>query len=107
MSGYKASHGFSLMEVMIGVFLSTLLMSGVIQLLGSSTSTYRLQLNQGRLEESVRLFRESLRLNPRDADGHDGLGQVLQRLGRTAEARTAYEAALRIDPDHPARRRIP
>ena len=60
MRGYKASQGFSLMEVMIGVFLSTLVMSGVIQLLGSSTSTYRLQLNQGRLEESARYARDIL-----------------------------------------------
>lgn len=52
--------GFSLMEVMIGVFLSTLLMSGVVSLLGGSVSAYRLQLGQGQLEESGRYARDVL-----------------------------------------------
>ncbi len=60
MKGYRTSGGFSLMEVMIAVFLSSLLMSGVVQLLGGSASTYRLQLNQGRLEESARYARDVL-----------------------------------------------
>jgi len=53
-------HGFSLMEVMIGVFLSTLLITGIVQLLGGSVSVYRLQLSQGQLEESARYAREVL-----------------------------------------------
>jgi len=53
-------HGFSLMEVMIGVFLSTLLMTGIVQLLGGSVSVYRLQLSQGQLEESARYAQEVL-----------------------------------------------
>jgi len=52
--------GFTLMEVMIAVFLSTLLMSGIVQLLSGSVSTYRLQLSQGQLEESSRFAREAL-----------------------------------------------
>ena len=48
------------MEVMIGVFLSTLLMSGTIALLGGSVSAYRLQLSQDRLEESGRYARNVL-----------------------------------------------
>ncbi len=57
---FRVQHGFSLMEVMIGVFLSTLLMSGIIQLLGGSVSVYRLQLSQGQLEESGRYARDVL-----------------------------------------------
>ena len=57
---FRDQHGFSLMEVMIGVFLSTLLMSGIIQLLGGSVSVYRLQLSQGQLEESGRYARDVL-----------------------------------------------
>jgi len=52
--------GFTLMEVMIGVFLSTLLMSGIVSLLGGSVLTYRLQLSQGQLEESGRFARDVL-----------------------------------------------
>jgi len=52
--------GFSLIEVMIGVFLSTILMSGIVQLLGGSVSAYRLQLDQSQLEESVRYARDVL-----------------------------------------------
>lgn len=48
------------MEVMIGMFLSTILISGVIALLSGSTSAYRLLLSQGQLEESGRFAREVL-----------------------------------------------
>lgn len=50
--------GFTLMEVMIGVSLSTVLISGIIQLLIGSVSAYRLQLSQGQLEESGRYARD-------------------------------------------------
>lgn len=59
-SGFKINRGFSLMEVMIGVFLSTLLISGIVQLLSGSVSTYRLQLSQGQIEESGRFARDVL-----------------------------------------------
>jgi hypothetical protein len=48
------------MEVMIGMLLSTILISGAVQLLGSSTSTYRLQLNQSQMDESGRYARDVL-----------------------------------------------
>ena len=57
---FRAQRGFSLMEVMIGVFLSTLLISGIVQLLSGSVSVYRLQLSQGQLEESGRYARDVL-----------------------------------------------
>jgi type IV pilus assembly protein PilW len=46
--------GFTLMEVMIGVFLSTLMMTGMLQLLSASVAAYRLQLEQARMAESGR-----------------------------------------------------
>jgi len=52
--------GFSLMELLIGVFLSTLLTTGIIQLLTSSVSSYRLQLGLSQLEESARYARDVL-----------------------------------------------
>ena len=56
----RTQRGFSLMEVLIGVFLSTVLMSGIIQLMGGSVSAYRLQLNQSQVEESFRYARDVL-----------------------------------------------
>ena len=55
-----SQRGFSLMEVLIGIFLSTVLMSGIIQLMTGSVSAYRLQLNQSQVEESVRFARDVL-----------------------------------------------
>ncbi len=54
MGVFRTHHGFSLMEVMIGVSLSTLLMTGIVQLLSGSVLAYRLQLSQSQLEESGR-----------------------------------------------------
>lgn len=48
------------MEVMIGMFLSTVLISGIVSLLGGSVSAYRLQLSQSQLEESGRYARDVL-----------------------------------------------
>lgn len=56
----KAQQGFSLMEVMIGISLSTALMSGIVQLMAGSVSAYRLQLGQSQIEESVRYARDVL-----------------------------------------------
>lgn len=48
------------MEVMIGVFLSTLLMTGIAQLMSGSVAAYRSQLDQSQMEESIRYAREVL-----------------------------------------------
>lgn len=60
MLAFRTAYGFSLMEVMIGVFLSTLLMTGIVQLLSGGVSAYRLQLSQSQLEESGRFARDVL-----------------------------------------------
>ncbi len=57
---FQTHHGFTLMEVMIGVFLSTILLTGIVQLLGGSVSVYRMQLSQSQLEESARYARDVL-----------------------------------------------
>ena len=56
----RTQQGFSLMEVMIGISLSTVLMSGIVQLMAGSVSAYRLQLGQSHVEESARYAREVL-----------------------------------------------
>ncbi len=60
MSTYKSHYGFTLMEVMIAVFLSSLLISGIVQLLAGSVSAYRLQLSQSQLETSSRYAHDVL-----------------------------------------------
>jgi len=53
-------HGFSLLELMIGVCLSTILLSGVVLLVNASVSAYRLQLALGQLQDSGRYARDVL-----------------------------------------------
>jgi len=60
MISVKSANGFSLMEVLIGVFLSTLLITGIVQLITTSVATYRLQLGLSQLEESGRYARDVL-----------------------------------------------
>jgi len=60
MPGFRSHQGFTLMEVMIGMFLSTILITGIVGLLSSSVSAYRLQLSQSQLEESGRYARDVL-----------------------------------------------
>lgn len=56
----RRCEGFSLMEVLIAVFLSTVLTTGIVQLLSGSVSAYRLQLSQSSLEESGHYARDVL-----------------------------------------------
>jgi Flp pilus assembly protein TadD len=53
---------------------------------------------EGDLQEALGHIRESLRINPDNADAHNTLGFTLQRLGRLDEARREYDAALRLVP---------
>ena len=63
-------------------------------------------LRGGDARAAAEHFRESLRLGPGNADAHAGLGQALERLGRVGEALREYEAAVRLNPEHPARERL-
>jgi Flp pilus assembly protein TadD len=53
---------------------------------------------KGSLLEAVSYWRESSQYRLNDAAMHNDLGEVLVRLGRTREAVSEFEAALRIDP---------
>jgi Tfp pilus assembly protein PilF len=59
-----------------------------------------LYLQDGRPQEAVDHFRESLRLNKDSAPTHYNLGIALSMLRRYPEAMREYEAAVRIDPAH-------
>jgi prepilin-type N-terminal cleavage/methylation domain-containing protein len=56
----RAMRGFTIMELLIAMFLSSLLISGVAALMGSSVAAYRQQLAHGQMEESGRFARETL-----------------------------------------------
>jgi tetratricopeptide (TPR) repeat protein len=49
-------------------------------------------------EEAIALYREGLKLCPDDDVGHYELGKVLAARGRSAEAASEFEAALKINP---------
>ena len=51
-------------------------------------------MEQGRLEEAAGVLREEARANPRRCDAHYNLGQILESLGRHAEALPPLERAL-------------
>jgi len=59
-----------------------------------------LYLQDGRPQEAVTHFRESLRLNRDSAPTHYNLGIALSMLRQYPEATREYEAAVRLDPDH-------
>lgn len=60
MPAMSRQQGFTLIEVMIGLLLSTILISGIVTLIAGSVSAYRLQLSQSQLEESGRYARDVL-----------------------------------------------
>ena len=55
--------------------------------------------NLGLIDEGIRNYRESIRLNPGNACSHYNLGNALAKKGRSADAIREYREALRIDPD--------
>jgi Flp pilus assembly protein TadD len=59
-----------------------------------------LYLQDGRPQEAVTHFRESLRLNADSAPTHYNLGLALSMLRQYADATREYEAAVRLDPNH-------
>ena len=55
---------------------------------------------QGRIDEAVRQFQQSIRLNPRYADPHNSLGIALDKQGRIDEAIRQYQEAIRLKPNY-------
>ena len=53
-----------------------------------------------RSEEAFAEQKRALQLDPQDADGWNNLGAMLARGGQTDAARSAFEHALQLQPDH-------
>ena len=61
----------------------------------------------GTFDQAVLRYRESLAYRPADAELHTSLGMALAKLARLSEARSEFEAALRIAPRfQPARQAL-
>jgi Flp pilus assembly protein TadD len=52
------------------------------------------------LQQAIEEEGRALRLQPKDADGWNNLGVLQARTGNTAEARTDFQRALQLAPDH-------
>ena len=64
---------------------------------GVQISTVR-QDHHNRLPEAETVFREAVKLDPRLADAHFGLGRVFARTDRHAESEVACREAVRLNP---------
>jgi Flp pilus assembly protein TadD len=66
---------------------------------------YRL-LNDGRVEDALRVFRLNVRVHPQYANGWDSLGEGYERAGRVEEAIAAFERVLQLEPHNPRAREL-
>ena len=55
---------------------------------------------QAMLDEAIAGYREAIRLKPEFAEGHQGLGNALNRQGKLDEAIASYREAIRLHPDY-------
>lgn len=58
--------------------------------------------HQGKIDEAILHYQESLKLRPTDVDSLSNLATALADCGRNNEAIAAYQAALKIQPADPA-----
>lgn len=61
--------------------------------------------NEGRLDEALVQFLETLRRNPNDVDSYLHLGGIMKMKGDLAAAERYFDWATRVDPDHGKARR--
>jgi protein O-mannosyl-transferase len=64
----------------------------------NNLATAKLHGSDADIEEAVHHLRESLRINPDDAEAHNNMGGVYQREGRYEDAIREHEEALRLNP---------
>jgi tetratricopeptide (TPR) repeat protein len=64
----------------------------------NNLATAKLHGSDADLEDAISHLRESLRINPDDAEAHNNMGGVYQRKGRYQDAIKEHEEALRLNP---------
>ncbi len=64
----------------------------------NNLATPKLYGSSADLAEAVTHLRESLRINPDDAEAHNNMGGVYQRMGRFEDAIAEHTKALRLNP---------
>lgn len=65
-------------------------------IVGALIRQAQLRLNAGRHQESEQILLEALDKYPQSADLHSFLGYAYKRMGRVADARTQFEAAVKL-----------
>ena len=58
--------------------------------------------DQGRLDEAVEHFKQTIGIDPQFAEAYNNLGNSYIKLGKSKEAITQYKMALSISPDSPS-----
>jgi serine/threonine protein kinase len=56
----------------------------------------------GKLNEAADKFRQSVKLDPRNANSWNGLGWATFNAGKAQEAEPAFQKAIALEPNHPA-----
>lgn len=64
----------------------------------NNLATPKLHGSTVELEDAIAHLRESLRINPADAEAHNNMGGAYQRLGQFAEALEEHQRALQLNP---------
>ena len=64
----------------------------------NNLATPKLHGSLAELDEAIGHLRESLRLNPSDAEAHNNMGGAYQRMGRYEDALKEHAEALRLNP---------
>ena len=75
--------------------------AGVLALVALATLGARTWQETQAYHDPVRFYRTILRRNPASWMAHNNLGYILTQVGRGAEAKAEYEAALRLRPLYP------
>ena len=82
----------------ITLYRATLERNPACWLCHNNLATPLLHGSMTELEDAIHHLRESLEINPLDAEAHNNMGGAYQRLGRYEDALTEHEAALRLNP---------
>ena len=75
----------------------------MITLTGTHTTLMRADslMEQGKIDEAIARYREFVKTDPADAEGHDKLGVALMQSGQFSEAVQSLERATELEPDNP------